>query len=773
MLLRLQWSSCRDRDRRIVAVYKMTPGIARLDVDSVRMICSGQVIVDLAAATKELVENALDAGATSIDVRLVEYGTSAIECSDNGCGIPPSDFEIMAQRYSTSKLRDFETLRNVDSLGFRGEALASLCELASSLAVVTRCEAEKVGTRLVFNRNGALTARIPTARKVGTTVTVKELFAALPVRRADLQRNLKRQYTKTLRLLHGYALIATHCRLRVMLQAGSKRSSAITVQSGRSIKEGLSSLFGTNFPQTLEPISVSLNELDILNEKDEHSSPHAAIRRVAVGLVSRVGEGIGRSESDRQFIFINRRPINAHKIIRAINDVWRTFEKKQKPAFVLNLQLPRAEVDVNIQPDKREAVFACEASVICCLKTALLNFWEQTQGHVGIKHSLILPYRPRYSHSIAPSKTCNVSRMNSQGSEANNAEASQKYHMAIGEKHLLPTSRAAKEDIEMQLDDGLVSKTKTPKVRRPLSKAISTTADPRGDNNGIKSSLQVPLSAKSADSQSESNPLSSHSQRDRRTHRCFRFAPGLSQFVQSVQLLRRSARIVVQMDVGASKYSSGAEENEGTVEEKLGAVMSKSDFTQMEVLGQFNLGFLICKFARHLFIVDQHAADEKFRYEHNWRSTKIRTQPLLAPLILNLSAADELFLIEKREVFERNAFVLTVDENAQAGGRVKVSGVPSAKGITFGTKDIREFISLLAELKDVARDEDLPRFPKLHSLFASKACRSAVMIGTALALPGMKKLLDQLATLDGPWSCPHGRPTIRHLSLIHSLSYDS
>ena len=158
-----------------------------------------------------------------------------------------------------------------------------------------------------------------------------------------------------------------------MLQAGSKRSSAITVQSGRSIKEGLSSLFGTNFPQTLEPISVSLNELDMLNEKDEHSSPHAAIRRVAVGLVSRVGEGIGRSESDRQFIFINRRPINAHKIIRAINDVWRTFEKKQKPAFVLNLQLPRAEVDVNIQPDKREAVFACEASVICCLKLSLIH----------------------------------------------------------------------------------------------------------------------------------------------------------------------------------------------------------------------------------------------------------------------------------------------------------------------------------------------------------------------------------------------------------------
>lgn len=745
----------------------MTPGIARLDVDSVRMICSGQVIVDLATATKELVENALDAGATSIDVRLVEYGTSEIECSDNGCGIAPSDFEIMAQRYSTSKLRDFATLRNVDSLGFRGEALSSLCELASNFTIVTRCEAEKVGTLLVFNRNGALTTMIPTARKVGTTVIVKDLFAALPVRRADLQRNLKRQYAKTLRLLHGYALIATHCRLRVMLQVGSKRSNAITVQSGRSIKDGLSSLFGTKFPQTLEPVSLSLNgSLDMRNKEVEHSSPQAATRRVAVGLVSRVGEGVGRSESDRQFIFINRRPINAHRIIRAINDVWRTFELKQKPAFVINLQLPRAEVDVNIQPDKREAVIACEASVIRCLKTALLNFWEQAQGHFGLKHSLVLPYRPQYSHSIAPGKTCNVSWTKSQESEANVDYESQKCHMAIGEKNLLPTSRAAKDDIKIQPVDGLASETKNPKAHRPLSKAISATADLRRDSNAIQNSLEAPLSAKSADSQSESNRLSSHSPADRRTHRCFQFAPGLTQFVKSVQLLRRSARIVMQMDVGALKSISGAAED--TTAKMLSAVMSKNDFTQMEVLGQFNLGFLICKFARHLFIIDQHAADEKFRYEHNWRNTKVRTQPLLAPLILNLSAADELFLMEKREVFERNAFVVTVDENAQAGSRVKVSGVPSAKGITFGTKDIREFISMLAELKDVARDEDLPRFPKLHSLFASKACRSAVMIGTALALPGMKKLLDQLATLDGPWSCPHGRPTIRHLSLIHS-----
>jgi DNA mismatch repair protein PMS2 len=197
----------------------------------------------------------------------------------------------------------------------------------------------------------------------------------------------------------------------------------------------------------------------------------------------------------------------------------------------------------------------------------------------------------------------------------------------------------------------------------------------------------------------------------------------------------------------------------------LSTVLTRGDFAQMVVLGQFNLGFLVCELGEHLFIVDQHAADEKIRYERNWKDSKILTQPLLAPLSLELNAADELILIEKREIFERNGFKVTIDRDALIGDRARVVGVPSAKGVTFGDCDVRELISIIAESEDASQQyEDVPKLPKLHSLFASKACRSAIMIGTALSLSQMTRLLNQLASLDQPWNCPHGRPTMRHLA---------
>jgi len=179
-----------------------------------------------------------------------------------------------------------------------------------------------------------------------------------------------------------------------------------------------------------------------------------------------------------------------------------------------------------------------------------------------------------------------------------------------------------------------------------------------------------------------------------------------------------------------------------------------------QILGQFNLGFLICKLGKHLFIIDQHAADEKFRYESNWKNTEVLTQPLLAPLPLELSAADELLLIEHHETFQRNGFLVRVDRAADAGARAKICGIPTAKGVAFGKADVHDLLSLLAE----GERNNAIKLPKLSSLFASKACRSSVMIGTSLHIPEMTKLVHQLGTLDQPWNCPHGRPTCRYLT---------
>jgi DNA mismatch repair protein PMS2 len=162
--------------------------IATMGTGVVQRICSDQVIVDLPSALKELLENALDAGATRIDVRLKEHGVALLEVLDNGRGVPAPDLSGIALRHHTSKLREFDDLQRLQSFGFRGEALNSLAALAS-LSVSTRTDDDPTGTRLTFGKDGAVASRAPVARETGTCVTVEDLFASFPVRRRELQRN--------------------------------------------------------------------------------------------------------------------------------------------------------------------------------------------------------------------------------------------------------------------------------------------------------------------------------------------------------------------------------------------------------------------------------------------------------------------------------------------------------------------------------------------------------------------------------------------------------
>eukprot|EP00629_Pelagomonadales_sp_RCC1024_P015399 CAMPEP_0119265374 /NCGR_PEP_ID=MMETSP1329-20130426/4208_1 /TAXON_ID=114041 /ORGANISM="Genus nov. species nov., Strain RCC1024" /LENGTH=360 /DNA_ID=CAMNT_0007265195 /DNA_START=120 /DNA_END=1198 /DNA_ORIENTATION=- len=354
----------------------MADDIRRLPDHARRLICSGQVVTDLSTAVKELVENSLDAGATSVELRLVDHGASLIECVDDGRGIAPRDFARVAMRHATSKLRDFSALRAVRTLGFRGEALASLSEVAGEVTLATRCGSERVGARLAFSRDGSTFSTKPIARAVGTTVAVKELFAALPVRRVDFERNAKRHYAKAMKTLHAYALSATCCRIRVTSQVAGKRTTALAVPTGRTTKDAASSLFGAAFAQGLVPFEVQV-----------------AGARVS-GLVSRAGDSVGRCEGDRQFVFCNGRPIDAPKIVRAANDAWRACEMKHKPACIIYFGLPPEAVDVNLSPNKREVLMDDEASLICSLKATLTCLWADKPSQPRVRQALVRPLAP-------------------------------------------------------------------------------------------------------------------------------------------------------------------------------------------------------------------------------------------------------------------------------------------------------------------------------------------------------------------------------------------
>jgi len=187
-------------------------------------------------------------------------------------------------------------------------------------------------------------------------------------------------------------------------------------------------------------------------------------------------------------------------------------------------------------------------------------------------------------------------------------------------------------------------------------------------------------------------------------------------------------------------------------------VLKKEHFNKMKVLGQFNLGFILARLGGDIFILDQHACDEKFNFERLQATTTIHEQRLIQPLPMELTAMEETVIMDHLDVFRKNGFQFVVDEEAPPMKRLQLLTLPMSKTTTFDVNDIHELASLLTD--QLSPDA---RLPKLRAMFASRACRMSIMIGKPLTRHQMTKVVRNLATIEQPWNCPHGRPTMRHL----------
>ena len=333
---------------------------------SIHRICSGQVVLDLASAVKELVENALDAGATNVEVRLKDYGADTIEVADNGSGVAPENHQALTVKYATSKIATFDDLAALGSFGFRGEALSSLCALSESLTVVTRTEVEDAGTRLEYDRHGTITSATTAARAVGTTVTVRGIFAPLPVRHKEFKRNARREYGKALAVLQAYALVSVDARLIVSHHLGGKHAKRATVLHTQGDLEGgvlanVATVFGAKVAQSLTRVDADLP-----------GGAGCALR----GYVSApTAPNAGRASGDRQFFYVNGRPVDLPKFSKALNETYRAFcattTANQCPFAVLDFRMPPDAYDVNVTPDKRKVLLHDEDSVLRAARAAV------------------------------------------------------------------------------------------------------------------------------------------------------------------------------------------------------------------------------------------------------------------------------------------------------------------------------------------------------------------------------------------------------------------
>ena len=199
-------------------------------------------------------------------------------------------------------------------------------------------------------------------------------------------------------------------------------------------------------------------------------------------------------------------------------------------------------------------------------------------------------------------------------------------------------------------------------------------------------------------------------------------------------------------------------DSNSSAEKELRKNISKEMFERMEILGQFNLGFIIAKLENDLFIIDQHASDEKFNFEDQQQNTTIKSQRLIISQKLELTAANEAILMDNIDVFQKNGFDFEIDHNAKPMEKVKLVALPMSKNWTFGVEDIEELIFMLSDSPGV-----MCRPSRVRKMFASRACRMSIMVGTALNQAQMKKIVCHMGEIEHPWNCPHGRPTMRHL----------
>ena len=224
----------------------------------------------------------------------------------------------------------------------------------------------------------------------------------------------------------------------------------------------------------------------------------------------------------------------------------------------------------------------------------------------------------------------------------------------------------------------------------------------------------------------------------------------------------------------APKGTMDAVDDETAPEDRLSLTVSKADFAIMRVIGQFNLGFILAvrpgsshaqtetTASDELFIIDQHASDEKYNFESLQSSTTVQNQRLVQPRVLDLTVIEEEIILAHPDALARNGFDIEVDTSGSApvGRRCRLVSLPMSKGVVFGVRDLEELLVLLGEQTG---GQDVVRPSKVRKMFAMRACRSSIMVGKTLTKKQMEGVVRHMGEIDKPWNCPHGRPTMRHL----------
>lgn len=323
--------------------------IRALEQDVVNKIAAGEIIVAPVHALKELIENAVDAGSTSLEILVKEGGLKLLQITDNGCGISKDDLPILCERFTTSKLKSFEDLQAIGTYGFRGEALASISHIAH-LAVTTKTydsscawKAHYAGGKLTPAKPGQSEDPKPCAGRQGTQISVEDLFYNVPTRRRAF-RSASEEYAKIAEVVGKYAV---HCQgVAFSCKKHGEAGAGVAVPANAKIHDRIRLTQNSNAANELIDFQISSDQYGFR----------------AAGLVSNANYN---GKKTTMLLFINHRSVDSSAIKKAIEQTYSVFlPKGGKPFIYLSLDIDPARVDVNVHPTKREVNFLNEDEII-------------------------------------------------------------------------------------------------------------------------------------------------------------------------------------------------------------------------------------------------------------------------------------------------------------------------------------------------------------------------------------------------------------------------
>ena len=638
------------------------PTIVQLDDKTIGLIAAGEVVERPAQVVKELLENSVDAGATRVNLEIQRGGFDLISVTDNGHGIPESELTLAVTRHATSKLTDASDLAAIGTLGFRGEALASIGAV-SHLKVASRPKSSE--GRAIIVEDGDVHKAEPEGMAEGTKIEVRNLFANQPARLA-FQRRAATETAQVVDVVVSHAL----CNPQVSFRLTVDGRAILETPETEDMRDRLYDLLGASSEKMI-PLTCS--------DVDSEAPGEERWR----GWIS--PPDISRGKSDDVHIIINGRPVAAQPFLQSIKRGYHTrLMVGRHPVVVLLLDLPADEVDVNVHPTKREV--------------RLRNSWRVLERlERAIKHTL----------------------------------------------KQVPTGEAPTREFPLGAVDG--GKKQDP-LPTPSSSEVPSWAKP---SETVEPTVQTSFyqGAKS-DAKTEEKPRPTSS-----SPVLQETLPGLEDAPTAPAL--SSAERELHRHSKAGESVSPLDEPE--IESKPEVV---TDVPAMEPLAQFADSYILAQGEGCLYVVDQHALHERVRYERlrnsmaNWGA-----QPLIEPISLDLSAVQSSVVEVSRDRLGDLGFEFTDGDE-----KLSLTSVPV---MLAGDSRLQGFlIDLIAELQESGEVGPLNVAENLADEIAfMKSCRGAVKANQVLSIAEMRRLLADMSTIENPWACVHGRPTVMKLDV--------